>query len=429
MVRFVNPRCSVMKSFSLFLLPVLALALPDTPAALTLDEALARTAAQHPRLLAHEARLGAAAALTEQAGYAPNPVLHVTLENFAGSGAVRGVDDLESTVELSQSLERGGKRARRTALAEQDRLVAASEAAVTRAELLGATAEDYVAAVLAARRLQLSEELVALARTALANAEARRSAGDASAMEPARARAALASAQAESTRQAAALRLARQTLATHWSGDGTDAEVPVSSLALPTEPPPAASWLARLEQHPRLRLEQTRVAGKQAALELEQANATPDVNLVGGVRHLRATSDVGLVAGLSVPLPVRHRNQAAIRAARQTVAGAEFEAAAALRDLRAQFTRAWHTLAAAHTAARQVRDEALPASEESAALLRRAYAVGEAAQFEVLDAERVRAALRRELLELEAAYATALVRVETLADPAFPATRQLLSDR
>ncbi|MBS0492242.1 MAG: TolC family protein, partial [Proteobacteria bacterium] len=234
----------------------------------------------------------------------------------------------------------------------------------------------------------------------------------------------LALAQAEATRLTAAASVARAALTATW-GETEAALLTVTTLTIPAAPPPPAEWLARLEVHPRLVLERARIASRRANVDLEQANATQDISVAGGLRYLRGSSDAALVAGVSIPLPARHRNQAAIRAARQTLAGAEFEAAATRRELQTDLTTFAQELAAAHLAASQLRDHALPAAAEAAALLRRAYAAGQATQFEVLEAERAHNSLRRDLLDQEAAYAATLVRAEALADPAFPLTRQL----
>jgi cobalt-zinc-cadmium efflux system outer membrane protein len=410
---------------SLFAFLVLA-ALPAAAAELTFDEALARTAAQHPRLLAQAARADMAAALAERAGYAPNPVLNVTLENFAGTGVARGVDILEGTVEYSQTIERGGKRARRTAVALAERDLVAAEAAVTRAEVTGAAARDYVAAVAAVRQLAIAQSLVALAEISARDAGARHAAGDVPATEPARAQATLAITTAEAARRRAAVTQARSALAAHWGGDTVD-DIATATFAIPASLPDVGAWRARLAQHPRLALEQSRLAGRRAHIDLEQANATPDLDVAGGVRYLRESADAALVAAISMPLPVRHRNQAGIRAAQQALASAEHDANATARTLHAGFAAAAQDLIAAHTAALQLRDLALPAATNASSLLRRAHASGQASAIEVLDADRIEASLRRDLLEQEAAYADALVRLETLVDPTFPATRQLLS--
>lgn len=417
-----------MKSFSLGVLASLAaVAAPALRADLSLTDALTRASAQHPRLRAAEARAQAAGDLIEQAGYVPNPTLGVTFENFAGTGPNRGVDVLESTVELSQKLERGRKRASRTALATRDQAIVLEESAAIRATLLGVVAHDYVVTQGNAGRLALARDLATLAQQTLTDAEARQRAGDASATEPARARSAVAIAQAEVVRRETALAASRAVLAAHWGGSVTDVTLDASSLRLPEAAPASTLLLTRLEQHPRIRVEEARLAGRRAALELEQANAKPDLEVAGGIRYFRENSDAALVAGLSVPLPTRHRNQAAIRAARSTLAGAEFEVSATLRDLQLEFSAAWQELAASHSAAAQLRQHAMPASASSLELVRRAYAQGQASWFEVLEAERTHAALRRDLLDQEIAYALAVARVDALTDPSFTATRQLFA--
>ena len=74
-----------------------------------------------------------------------------------------------------------------------------------------------------------------------------------------------------------------------------------------------------------------------------------------------------------------------------------------------------------------LRREALPATEEAHAVVRRAYNDGQLPLIDVLDAQRALAGLRREILDAEAAYVSALVRAESLADTTFPATTALLS--
>ncbi|HND61011.1 MAG TPA: TolC family protein, partial [Opitutaceae bacterium] len=135
-----------------------------SPAPLTLADALARAVAGNPLLAVqgHEER--AAEARIEQARQRPAPTLDVTLENFAGTGVIQGARSLEATVQASQTLERGGKRERRVALAGRERTNAAQEAAVRRADLVAATTTAYVEVLAAQARLALAGEPLRLAR-------------------------------------------------------------------------------------------------------------------------------------------------------------------------------------------------------------------------------------------------------------------------
>ncbi|MGH8598284.1 MAG: TolC family protein, partial [Gammaproteobacteria bacterium] len=56
-----------------------------------------------------------------QAGLRPNPEASIELENFAGSGTRRGFNSEEATLQVSQLVELGGKRAKRLQLAGAER--------------------------------------------------------------------------------------------------------------------------------------------------------------------------------------------------------------------------------------------------------------------------------------------------------------------
>ncbi|HTO03142.1 MAG TPA: TolC family protein, partial [Opitutus sp.] len=267
---------------------------------LSLSEALQRAESSNPSLVAQSFDERAAEALIEQANVRPGPTLDVTLENFAGTGTVGGIDRLESTVQANQTFERGGKREKRVALATRDHETAAQTSAVRRAEIRAQAATAYVALVAAQERLALATELLELARQALTLVNARVSAGAASSVEAARARAAVAVAQSDHNRAASTILFARSALAATWGGNASDVATVDGELRLPDEIPVESSFRARLATHPRLKMQSAIIAGRRAALTLEQAQAAQDVTAGGGVRFLREGSEVALVAAVSV---------------------------------------------------------------------------------------------------------------------------------
>jgi len=394
---------------------------------LTLAGALQRAAEKNPALAAQLYGERAADALIEQAGLRPNPTLDVGLENFAGTGRVQSVRSLETTVQASQAFERGSKREKRVTLASREREVAAKEFAVRRAEVLSVSALAYLETLAAQQRLALAAEPLKLARETVAAVDLRVKAGVTSPAESARARAAQASSQADFARAEVGLAAARAALAATWGGDATEVQSVTGSLQVPVELPDEAPFLAKLAVHPRLDLQQSVIAGRRAALELERAQATQDVTVSGGVRFLREGTDAAFVAGVSVPIPFRNKNQGNIRAARETLAGAEYGVRAVEVELRAEFTAAWQALAAAHTVAQSLRRDAMPATEEAYAAVRRAYEQGQLPLIDVLDAQRALVALRKDLLETEIAYAGALTRAEALTDASFAAVSALIA--
>ncbi len=394
---------------------------------LSLAEALRRADAENPSLLVHGYTGRAVGALIDQAAVRPNPVLGLELENFAGTGALRGADAVETTVQVSQAFERGGKREKRVTAARRERDVADREFAVRRAEVLASTVVAYVDVIAAQERLALSGRSLVLAQETADAVALRVKSAVGSASESARARASVALVRADHARAESALAQARAALAASWGGGAADVPALTGALPVPAELPAQDVLLAKLSAHPRYELQQAAISSRRASLQLAQSQTVQDVTVAGGVRFLRENSDAGFVAGVSVPIPFRGQNQGNIRAARETLAGAEQSVRALDAELRTAFTAAWQDLATARTIARDLRADALPATEEALAVVRRAYAQGELPLLDVFEAQRAHAVLRREILDADIAAAAALVRLEALTDSTFPLTTALLS--
>lgn len=399
----------------------------EAPPSLSLSDALQRATEHNPALNAARYSERAADAFTEQAALRPNPTLDVSLENFGGTGALRGIDDFEATVQASQRFERGDKRSKRVAVAQSDREIATENLEVQRIDVLTATALAYIETLASQERLALAAKPRSLAEDTLAAAKARVKAGDASPAEPARARASLASAQLEYARAESALTRARATLAAQW-GQRTEV-VPTlnGAIHVPDTLPAGDHFLPGLSEHPQLKLQQAIITSRRSTLDLERAQAASDITVGAGIHFLRNGSDAGFVAGVSVPLSFRNRNQGNIRAARENLTGAEQSVAAVENRLHAEFTAAWQDLIAAHTAVQSLRREALPAIEEAHGFVQRAYAQGQLPLIDVLDAQRSLFSVQRELLEAETSYALSLARLESLTAPKFPLTTATLS--
>ena len=400
-----------------------------SPPTFTLSAALERALEQNPGLIAQGYSARAAEGLIEQAGLRPNPTLDVSVENVLGTGRVQGVRSLETTVQGSQTFERGGKRGKRVDFATKEREVAAKDYAVRRSEVVATTAVAYVETLAAQQRVALAEEPLQLARATLDAVEFRVKAGAASPAEAARARAALAFGQGELARAKAALVAARAVLSATWGGSPADVTVLPGIPRILEALPPEEAFLAQIAQHPQIELQKAIVGSRRASLDLEKAQAAQDITVGGGVRFLREGTDAAFVAGVSVPLPVHNRNQGNIRAARENLAGAEQTIRAVEVELRSAFTAVWQDLKAANSAAQNLRRDVLPATEEAYTVVRRAYEEGQLPLIDVLDAQRALVAIRREILDAESAYAVALVRAESLTDPAFPLTISLFSSK
>ncbi|AOL95476.1 TolC family protein [Sphingorhabdus buctiana] len=308
------------------LLAGLALALPITASAepVTLDEAVRRAIAASPAIQAQEAGIRSARAGRSQADIRPNPVLLVEAENIAGTGAYDVYRQAETTVTYAQTIERGGKRDARIAYAERDVGVAEASARLVRLDLAEAVQRTFI-------DLQIAEEVVWLAERRLETERAmqtealRRVRGYKDPLfvetraEARVARARLALDEARSRRNAA-----RARLASFWGGKPEDVEVPRGI----EKPDDHLNQLAAADSA----LASATVERAQAAVVVEQTRGVQDYTVSGGVRHLRETGDVALVAGISIPLGRFDRNRGNIERAQAERQRIELLAEAARLD-------------------------------------------------------------------------------------------------
>jgi cobalt-zinc-cadmium efflux system outer membrane protein len=412
----------------LLILPLASVSGADLPT-LTLEQALQRASSQNPTLKALQFESRAAEGLVEQAGLKPNPTLDITGENFLGTGRTQGVRTLETTIQASQLIERGGKRAKRVALATRGRELAEAEFALQRSEVLATSAAAYIELLAAQERLALAQAPLALARSTVTAVELRLGTGAASQAELARAKAALASALGEVARCEAAVQAARTGLAASWGSEPEADLLASGSIQIPERLPDQAALSVLLSRHPSLALQQATLSSQRASLELERANAAQDISVGGGLRFLRDGTDAAFVAGVSIPIAIHNRNQGNIRAARERVSGAEQGLHAAETRLRSRFAVAWQELGTAHATAVSLRREVLPATQEAYDYVRRAYEVGQLPLINVLDAQHDLVAVQREILEAETTYLAALARLCALTDPDYAGLSAALSLR
>ncbi len=150
---------------------------PTLEGPLTLGRVVRQVLLHNPALQAFSLETRAREAEALQAGLLPNPRLNVEVENVAGSGAFRGFESNETTIQLSQLIELGGKRAARAQAASLSRELAAWDYETARMDVLTRTSKAFTAVLSAQERARLARELVELAQTTLTTIEERVEAG------------------------------------------------------------------------------------------------------------------------------------------------------------------------------------------------------------------------------------------------------------
>lgn len=371
----------------------LVTAFPALAEPITLEAAIERAIASQPRLAAAAARVDAAEARTRQANVGPNPQVSLEVEDFAGSGPFRGLDSTQTTLALSQQLEIGGQRGARRAVAASERDVAALALLRERIDLirdvelafaeLGA-ATDH--AVLARDNAEQAASLANTARILVAE-------GRDPPLRQLRAEAALAEARAAEAETFSLMLAARRNLAVLIGSDDPELTA-VTGAPQPRERTNDPAFIGIDE---RLAEAERQVAA--ARVTLARTAATPDVTVSGGLRRFNDGRDTALVAGVSLPIPIRDRNRGGIEAARADETAAEYQAERVRAEARRDRAQALMLVDAAETRLAALEGPGLAQAEEAVRLAQVGYNAGRFSLLELLDARGALTTARRSIIE------------------------------
>ncbi|MFN3407352.1 MAG: TolC family protein [Limisphaerales bacterium] len=390
--------------------------------ALTLRQALALALTRNPDLAAFSWAVRIGEARTLQAGLRPNPEAGVEVEDVLGTGSFIGFREAQTTIQLSQLVELGGKRAARVKAASLARELAAWDYEARRLEVFTQTAAAFVEVLSLQHRLALAEETAQLAEQTVAAVKQRVAAARTFAVEETKAQVALASVRIERDQTQRALAAARARLAAAWGSTQPRFTHVEGNLETQAAVPDLESLQARLMQNPDLARWTTEIAEREAQLKLERSRRVPDVTVGGGYRRLSGPEDNAFVAGVSIPLPLFNKNEGNIKEAEFQVAKARDEQRAAELRVAAALSQAWQRLAAAAAEVAALKEQVLPGAQQTFDTVRQYYTEGRLSYLDVLDAQRTLFAARAQHYRALADYQQALVTVESLIGE--PATAQ-----
>lgn len=371
----------------------LAVCLPSSSQAaegMTLDSALERARQRSVAILASRGRVA-----ESEARLRARPALRDNPEIGVSRGARRGATTGDFELELSQTLELGGRgRARRmsdeAALARDG-----ADADETERTVLREVRTAFLRGLHAAERLRLALSVEADAVELHRIAERRRASGDIADLEVNVAASGLARARAELKAAEAAQAAAHGDLRALL--DMAPGE-PLSLAGLLGEERPydPVRLLATIDQRPEVRALEAQLREAEAEVRLGRGLAWPEVT--PGVRYERDQGDRVLWAGLRVTLPLFDRGQQlrATGAARVQRLRTEIEARKRVLRNQLQAALAVHDLRLAAASELTANSRRLADNE---ALARRSYEVGQIGLAELLLLRRESADSRREWLD------------------------------
>ena len=361
---------------------------------------LAQAQASAPRIAEAEAGVRQAEGEAYQAQARPNPTASLQSENFAGTGPFSGVAGAQTTLQLSQPFELGGKRPARIAAGAAGLEAAKARLAQARADFAHDLALAYLDAEGDARRVSFAEETVALAQEDERVARALVDAGRDAELRGVQARAAVTAAGAdlEAARAEAAAALSRLTALAGATAPYTSLQPALLARAGQGSAAPAVDILST----PAVLAAQADREAAARRVRVEQTRGTPDVTVSVGIRRLGYEDATAVVAGVSAPIPVFDRNRGAVSAAQAERAAAEARLNAARLDAEAELRVSGGQLAAAGARVGAARENEA-AAEEAYRLSRLGYEGGKLPLNEVLTARRGLADARSRTLDAQLA--------------------------
>ncbi len=343
---------------------------------LTLEQAIELSLRHNPELQALETEAAATVESAAQAGRGPNPELGLEVENFAGSGTRHGFSATETTLSLAQTFELGGRRARAREAAGWDVEMVRWEIELTSAEISARTTRAFVEILAAKRELEFARSLLQLAEQDLEFVERMVRSGAVAPVAINRARVAVSYAGLEIDEADNKRRAARLQLAALWNlSDPTFPEVQGTLESCP-EIPTWETLQGQLDEGPRMRQWDVEADRRRAALALARARGSIDLTASAGLRHNRENGDRAVVAAVTIPLPVRDRNQNGQIAARLRLDKVAAERRADTQGLTGRLAVQHTRLMTAHDQVETLVADILPVAKESVTQIDESYRKG-----------------------------------------------------
>src|SRR5437667_3090597 len=391
----------------------------DLTGQVTLTQALALTLKQNPDLAAFSWDVRSAEARVLRARLRPNPELGMQSEDIRGSSP--GCSHSQTTLQLSQLLELGGKRTARVREATFGRELAKLDYESKRLDILRKTAQAFVEVLSAQERVRLGQENLELTSGLIPDIRKRIEAGKASAVEQTRSEVAVASARIELDQAKRSLITARQHLAAQWGSAQPKFAQVVGDLEHVTYLPSLENLSLSLAQNPEIARWEPETDKRQATLRLQQAQAVPNITLSAAPRYIGETREWTSVIGFSLPLPLWNRNQGAILEAKHQLAKADDEKRSAVTRLSSELNDAYQTVARTSNEIHVLKESVLPGAEKAVEAIRQGYEAGRFSYLDVNEGRRTLTAARLQYLQALSDYHKSVAEIEALTVRPFDA--------
>lgn len=355
--------------------------LVEPPGALTLAVALDLAMAANSEIAAARQEVAAVTASGRQASLFANPTMEFDVEDTRRSTR-------ETTIQLSQPIELGGKRSARVRAAAQRTDAASAELLAKMSEIRSSVTIAYFNVVAAQEGLDLVRDSVEVAQRGTSIASKRVIAGKASPVEETKARVAESTVRLEAMKAESELRATRKRLSAFWRNPVPSFNRAEGTLNALPELLELSVLSARLVDSPQLKRARIEVDHRTALAAVERSRRIPDIAVKVGMKRSEELGRSQAIFGVSLPLPIFDRNQGNYLESLRRTDKARDELAAATTRLDTELVLAYERYSAARREAQVIKQEILPGAQSGYDAAATGFEFGKFSFLDVLDAQR-----------------------------------------
>jgi len=385
---------------------------PNTP--ITLKQSLALALLGNPELEVFSWQLRTQEANILQKSLRPNPVLGAKVENFGGSNPMNRFEGAMTTFRISQLIELGDKRVKRTRLAETNHALSAWDYEAKRLEIITEVARRYIEVLADQHRVELAEQTLELSRQLCEIVKDRARVGVIPTVEVDKAVVRVSTEQILLHKARRKLESSRQQLCAMWADSDPRFADALGELTVVENIPTQDQLTKLVSQNPDIARWSAEISQRRAALDLARSQAIPSVSVGAGIRRFNAIDENALVFEVGFPVPIIDRNQGVRLQARYNLLKAKFQQKDVEVKVRTLLITNHKKLAGAYHEVVTLRDITLPAARSAYNAARKAFEKGLTNFIDVLDADRTLVNSERQYIESLSAYHKTLTTLEGL---------------
>ena len=382
---------------------------------LTLSQVLAFVLKSNPELTAFSWENRAQDAAILQAQLLPNPTFSANASNF-GNKNIQGYDGDVVTLEFSQLIELGDKRAARTNVAKLNKELASFDYERKRIDVLTQASQRFIDVLLAQQTLTLIQQMQVLVTQSLHTITARVQSGKVPPVDETKAKIIDASTHLELIRAQRELDAARKLLAASWGSDMPSFKTVLGHLDVINPPLPIQTLQQKLVNNPDVARWVTEIQQRHALLDIQKSKAVPDVTATFGVSRYLMPNEYAATLGFSIPLPLFDRNQGNIEEAQHRLTKAQAEQHHAQIQVETSFSHSYLTSETIYAELLTLRQEILPNAQQVYDVANEGYRLGKFGLLDVLDAQRTLFSAQKQYLTSLADYHKSNIEIEKLVN-------------